>query len=259
MNEPKEKEYLTREISKIRGSIERLWRLTEKTELDRNECLNIIHRIDRSINSIISIFKSIWVKKLSEIPPEKLLMLENVLKKFFGKGMEEIISEHLTSLKLVDSSFLSYQLENPKTFKDEETKKSIRDFCKRLEEKITILENLLDLKRGGIEKIAEFLGEFPFFTENWAVGVVYLSAMEIAVKEALKKRGKETKRNFKENVNELIACLKNEGIQIGSLEELLPSTFWTVRNKIIHEGYSPTYEELETIIRYVINFMKKIE
>jgi len=50
--------------------------------------------------------------------------------------------------------------------------------------------------------------------------------------------------------------LKKEGVPIGGLDEVLPSAFWDLRNKTIHEGYSPTDEELRMVITYVEKFLE---
>jgi len=79
------------------------------------------------------------------------------------------------------------------------------------------------------------------------------------VKRALRKRGVEVARKFRENVRNLINVLRGEGVEVQGLEELLPSTFWEVRNRVVHEGYSPSYEELKIIVEYVKKFIEKVE
>lgn len=255
-------ERLTIEVGKIRGSLERLWRLSKAETLNRNECLNTIREIERSLNTIITVFEHTLVKRLREIPPDKLLISEAIIRAFTNRGVLEALSEVIVSIKsrLVPASLSSliYQLENPAFYKDDDVKRTIVSFCNDLEKSVLLLEDMLGLK-SGLLMLAEFPSRFPSFTVNWIIGVVYLSAMEISVKKALGKRGKNIKEKFKENVRSLISCLREEGVQIRGLEELLPSTFWDLRNKIIHEGYSPSNHELKTIVEYVTSFMEKIE
>jgi len=117
------------------------------------------------------------------------------------------------------------------------------------------LENNLGLKRG-VPLISELTARFPSFSDNWAVATVYLSAIEIAVKRALAERGEEIEKEFRKNVEKLIDILKKEGKPIGSLDEVLPSAFWDLRNKVVHEGRSPTDEELRMVIAFVKKFLE---
>jgi len=149
-------------------------------------------------------------------------------------------------------------LENPQFYKDDDVRRSIVEFYKELNSKLIALEDIIGLKLG-LQLISELISRFPSFTENWAIATVYLSAMEIAVKNALKRRGIEVKKEFRENVRRLIGTLRNEGIEVQSLEELLPSAFWEIRNRVVHEGHSPSNEELKIIVEYVKKFMEKIE
>jgi len=123
-----------------------------------------------------------------------------------------------------------------------------------------LVESSFGLELGrGLPLISELISRFPPFTESWAIATVYLSAMEVAVKRALRKRGVEVAREFRENVRNLINVLRSEGVEVQGLEELLPSTFWEMRNRVVHEGYSPSYEELKVIVEYVKKFIEKVE
>jgi hypothetical protein len=107
--------------------------------------------------------------------------------------------------------------------------------------------------------LAEFTSRFSDFKPNWVIATVYLTAMEIAVKRELKKRGKEIKEKFKDNFQSLLSCLKEKGVEVTELEKALPSIFWNIRHKVVHEGYSPENGELRTIVEHTIKLMEKIK
>jgi len=53
----------------------------------------------------------------------------------------------------------------------------------------------------------------------------------------------------------LLANLKDKGIEVSELEKQLPKVLWDIRNKVVHEGYSPSFEELEIITSYIEKFL----
>jgi len=255
------------EVRRLRGLLGRLWSLAKSEKLDRKECLNVINDIDRSFSAIASYMKS-WQENLSTLPSQEEATCANEYILYLDIG-QKLISFGAT-LRV-----LKYTLEHPQSYKDEDIKKNIIDFYKGLDSKLIPLEKILELKRG-LPLISELTSRFPQFTENWAIATVFLSAMEPAVKESLSKRGekiedeskenlshsrgkgteKEPKESFLEDVRKLFAILKKEGKHIGSLDEELPPAFRKLRNKVIHDGYSPTDEELRMVITYVMNFLE---
>jgi hypothetical protein len=75
--------------------------------------------------------------------------------------------------------------------------------------------------------------------------------MEIMVKDKLKELQLEVAGEFKNNYKMLLEKLKNRNIEVSELEKQLPNIFWDIRNKVVHEGSSPTPEELEIITKYI--------
>jgi TRAP-type C4-dicarboxylate transport system substrate-binding protein len=71
------------------------------------------------------------------------------------------------------------------------------------------------------------------------------------VKDKLKELRLEMAGEFKNNYKTLLAKLKEKNIEVSELEKQLPNIFWDIRNKVVHEGYSPTPEELEIITKYI--------
>jgi len=229
--------------------LDRLWILTKSRELDRRERLNTINDVDRSLIAVILTLLHL-IEDLTELPPQRYKGLMDAI-----GVLTLVVRDFYPSL-----SDLRYQLERPDLYNDDDVRTSIVDFCKRLEAIIMLVESSFGLElRRDLPLISELISRFPPFTESWAIATVYLSAMEVAVKRALRKRGMEVAREFRENIRNLINVLRGEGVEVQGLEELLPSTFWEVRNRVVHEGYSPSYEELKIIVEYVKKFIEKVE
>lgn len=151
---------------------------------------------------------------------------------------------------------ISY-LENPQTYSDEEVRRHITEFCKELEGKTMTFEIEMGIK-DELLLLSEFSALFPIFTPNWIIATIYLTGMEIIVKKELQRRGKELKDKFKDNFRLLLSCLKEEGVEVAELDKLLTPILWDLRNKVIHEGYSPTDEELKIIREHVTKLMEKL-
>lgn len=216
------------EFGKIKGNLRRLWNLTKAEKLDRSECLNTVHEIDKSLHNIIALFRISFKERLAEIEPEKLMLVEIITRTFGRTSLTNILNEWLSiierSLLPTDLPLLIFKLENPQTYSDKDVNSSIINFCKDLEGKMIIFEAELDIK-DELFLLAEFTSLFPAFTPNWIVATVYLTAMEIVVKKELKKRDKEVKDKFKENFQTLLSCLEEEKVKITELEKSLPPIF----------------------------------
>jgi len=254
------REHILAEFGKIRGNLRKLWNIAKMEEIDRNECLNVTHEIDKSLRNIINLFRYSVAKRLSEIESERLMLMEITVEALGGTSLTNILDEGLSTIErsLLPStlSTLVYELENPQYYDNKKVKNSIVTFVKDLESKMIILETELNVKNE-LFLLSEFTSLFPAFTPNWIVATTYLTAMEIVVKMELKKRGKELKSTFKENFQILLSCLKEEDFEITQLEKALPSIFWDIRHKVIHEGYSPKDEELKIIREYIIKLIER--
>lgn len=237
--------YILREIGRLKGNLKRLWELSKQSPLDRDNCKDVLLEIRKSFrllreylrDNIDIISRSFALGKLE---PTKYIL-------FSVKRPEEWLKETLNWDSEI--SWAISLLESPEP-KDENIKDVIVSLAENLEASINKFEHILDLK-SGIIKISEFLSTFPQFTENWSIAVCYLTAMEIAVKNKLKELGLKPTGEFKKDYETLLANLKDKGIELSELEKQLPKIFWDIRNKVVHEGYSPSSEELEIITSYI--------
>jgi len=238
---------ISKEIGRLKSYVKYLWELSKQSQLDRNNCKNTVLEIRKSLTILWNLMQETVLELIRGLGLEKRLLfmiitgkdLETSVKEFFKWPPYE--SEISTVILMLDS---------PEYYKDKEVKERISRLAESLETAITTLELKLNLKQG-VSRLSEFLTTFPQFTENWAVALCYLASMEIMVKNKLKELGLKVDEGFRENYEKLLEKLKEEGIQVSELEKRLPKIFWEIRNRVVHEGYSPTSDELEMIIKYV--------
>jgi hypothetical protein len=243
---------VSKEVGKLRGNIKYLWELSKQSPLDRENCKNALLEIRKSFKLLWAILQDATLERVKELDPDKYILFTLLAK----RTPEELIKEAFKWLPYESeiSSVITI-LDSPEYHKDKDVKESIARLVESLEAGLSKLERQWNLKEG-VCKIFEFLAIFPQFTENWSIAVCYLTAMEIVVKNKLEELGLETAKEFKSNYNTLLAKLKDKNIEVPELEKELPNIFWNIRNKVVHEGYSPTSEELEIITKYVERILK---
>jgi len=252
-------EVLGAEVIKLRGYLDRLWNLTKSEKLDRKECLNAISDVDRSLNAVFNALTLYFSKENAKLSPQELVSKEHdrlsLIELAFYNALSKAITRGGSNFYVIVLASIKHMLEHPEHYSDRFIIRATRLFCKELESDILLLEGFFELRRG-VHLISELTSRFPQFTENWAIATLYLSAMETAVMKSLSERGEKIENEFKENVVKLVVALKEEGVHIGGLDEVLPPAFWELRNKVFHEGYSPTDEEIRTVITFVRKFLE---
>ena len=99
------------------------------------------------------------------------------------------------------------------------------------------------------------------FSENWIVAVVYLQALEVIVNKLVKELNIEVPKEagFKDKFKAVIEKLRDKAVELAKLEEQLPQVFWELRHKVVHAGYEPRKDELNTIISWTLQILKKFE
>jgi len=239
---------VSREIGRLKGNLKRLWELSKQSPLDRNNCKDVLLEIRKSFRLLSAYIQDIILDSFEKLEPTKYIIFTTII----GKTPEEWVKENFKMPNIYESdiSMIISFLDHPEYYKDEDIKDKIVSLVEKLEVSISKLERQLSLNQG-IAKISEFFSTFPQFTENWSIAVCYLTAMEIAVKNKLKELGLMPTGEFKKDYEKLLANLKDKGIEVSELEKQLPKILWNIRNKVIHEGYSPSYEELEIITKYI--------
>jgi len=114
---------------------------------------------------------------------------------------------------------------------------------------------------GFIPRLNEFITKHSQFSENWAVAMCYLGAMEVALNRFLekfnvnleefrvKKHSANNNYTFGDKYYGFCRYLERHGIYLSKFEEELPKAFYRIRNEVVHEGYSPNDKDLELIIK----------
>jgi len=235
------------EIGRLRGSIKHLWNLSKETTLNRNDCKNLVLEIRKSLKIVWELAQDFLIDRIGGLDPSKRLLLTVIA----GKDPEALVKEAFRYPAFEsDVSGVISRLDSPEYYKDKDVKENISRLVENLEAELSKVEVKLNMKYG-LPKISEFITTFPQFTDNWAVAACYLTAMDIMVNRKLEELGLERGTGFRDNYNKLLEKFKEQNVEISELEKRLPNVFWDIRNKVIHLGYSPTYNEVETITSYI--------
>ncbi len=95
--------------------------------------------------------------------------------------------------------------------------------------------------------------------EEWASAALFLSLLEIMFNEKLvqlgEPRDKVNDMSFQNKVKNLSSKASANGIQIDSL---FAESFYKIRNRVLHEGRSPTSDELQSISDFVHKLYQSI-
>ena len=235
------------EIGRLRGNIKHLWNLSKETTLNRHDCKNVVLEIRKSLKVLWELMQNFLIDRTKELDFDKRVLMTIIA----GKDPEVLIKEAFRYPTFEsDVSGVISSLDSLEYYKDKDVKERISRLVENLEADLSTIEVKLGMKYG-LPKISEFIATFPQFTDNWAVAACYLTAIEIVVNRKLEELGLERGTGFKDNYDKLLEKLKEQNVEMSELEKRLPSVFWDIRNKVIHSGYSPTHNEVETITTHI--------
>ena len=225
------------ELSKLKGVIEKLKKEVRNEKLNRNKCKDYLFELRSHLKNLGKFEWNLYHSFGLDLEYGKII-------ESFDPGLKRL--GHLAFTD-IDSSRVN----------DAEIRNKIYAFTSDLDNYIVSFKSwpfFIDIT--GLSKIAELVGEQPGgLDENWATASCYLSAMEIVTNKKRKELElKDDKKKFNEKFKELLKKLEEQGTKISEVERQLQTTFWNIRHKVIHAGYSPTQEELELIT----NWSKKI-
>lgn len=110
----------------------------------------------------------------------------------------------------------------------------------------------------GLKSLIAKLG----LNENWIVAIAYLQSLEITVNKLVKELEIQVNEEagFKDKFRTLIRHLKEKAKieELTLFEKKLPEIFWDLRHKVVHAGYSPRKDELNTIIQWTTKILEKL-
>jgi hypothetical protein len=87
------------ETGKIKGNLKKLWNLTKPEKIDRNEALNAVREIDKSIANIVKLFEILVVYKFGALDPSEQIKFD-VIARMFGKtGFSQVISDMVSYVR----------------------------------------------------------------------------------------------------------------------------------------------------------------
>lgn len=94
---------------------------------------------------------------------------------------------------------------------------------------------------------------FPILSEwglsmNWAIAASALTLMEVIVNRKYDELEISKEGSFRDRYERLNSEAGKKNVE---LPNLLTDAFWRIRNKVIHAGEEPSYEEVKLIIDYL--------
>jgi len=242
------------EMGKIKGHLEKLKEEIKQTKLQNRP---LYRSILLEIKSSLQKIKFFLLKpRINEVLKEvKTMNIPLIILQAYGYEMIENAVKGMIDPQISKVDSTIYCIDTPQYYNDEGLRKEIGNMIVSLDGFLTILYHQIlapfSLSLTGLPQIAELISMKPELTENWATANCYLSAMEIIVNKKRKELGlKEEEKEFNEKFKDLLNILQEKGLKVSELEKQLPSTFWKVRHKVIHAGYSPTTDELELIVTW---------
>jgi len=246
------------DLAKVKKLLGELRELANAKPIDRDRCIHIFRELYVSYN-VLTVSLVAYVaehkklrrilKNISRLVESGSVALDRYIKFCMSMKLDEVneIAEE-QSIQLINSI---------NEVSDEIIIDMITMFYSEFMTILNALEQLLDIP-SGFQYLIPLIEKYGV-NINWIVAITYLSKMEVVVNDTLKRLGVNVKGVFKERVNALLKELEKRGVQFGELEKLLTSTFWDLRNKVVHGGYTPSEKELQIIVLAVNEFLGKIK
>jgi len=254
------------ELGKLKGLVKSLKVVISKPEIERNLLRTELQEILMSLESLRTYLKHYidevqmdsfinFMASASQAQQQKVqLSLQDLLKLLSTPKIPENEIESLFSTLNATLMLLDYAKDLP----DGYFKEKVGGIISKLSSLLASIESSLGISLHEAVKISELLGIVDRWgmSERWAVAACYLTALEIVVNKKLKELGIESSDKFKEKFRQLVKALSEKGVDVGELEKKLPEVFWELRNKVIHEGYEPKEDELNTIVEWTMKIIE---
>ncbi len=251
------------ELGKLIGLLENLRYEVKKDKLDRNECKLLVSEFRAALTNLkqclIEVLRSFERQESDSHKADVFSFLKAVGEMFQSRKFEDSLDPLLSKIDLV------YQLDNPSSYSDKDIQNRMLEFARDLEVVIATLDRRIfkRLQMGvtGLSRIGELVSEkLAGLDENWVAANTYLSAMEIMVNKKLAELGiKKEGLAFDKRFEELLKALETKGGKISEAEKRLTPVFWAIRNKVVHQGYSPNQKELDLVTDWVKSIIRSLD
>lgn len=217
-----------------------------KGDINRNKCKILWGRVKTSLNTIKNLLNANSLIKNS--PSLSKVLYDYLYDNSLDSRVEELINNPIPD-------FIISEFNDPvRVISD------IRLCLRRIWGFYGISDEFFPMIR-----MMRFVSKNPLkLNQNWAVAVVYLTALEIAVNTKRKEFGlRDTKeisengerrvvhKTFEERFRELVKVTQGSDLNFKGIKRELPQAFWKVRNDVVHGGHIPDDEELKFIIEWV--------
>ncbi len=271
--------FLNSTVEEIVYKIENLEELLEilkyelgKERLNRNSVQDILFKCKELLDSL----KTLSKRYDDETQSKSFIHFLNLAQRAQSQGVtmsaEELFSILVTpklpvndieSLSSYISTLLTLFTHASDKLSDEYYREKLYEVVPKIKELVESIAVSVGTTPGILPKLGRLvpLTSSWGFSENWIVAVAYLQALEVVINKLVKELNIEIPKEaaFKDKFKAVIEKLHDRAVELAKLEEQLPQVFWELRHKVVHAGYEPRKDELNTIISWTIQILKKLK
>lgn len=229
----------------LRKTVKLLTIETEKTNLDAGKVTRYFNETFSQLCNLSSLFNQAF--PVSQEQQKQRGDLLNIFVDNYKKTNEKVAC-----------------LGNP-FFSSQEVRVSIFEWITSIDTYLRVVESTLSVGEPKFFRTLNFfiekVGEKLELLESWSLATIYLTAFDIAINRIAKKHDysppneEKNEERWKAKAAFVLKKLEEENKGLGQLEKALTSHLWNLRNKVVHNGYSPNENELELIRKIVTSII----
>lgn len=227
------------------------------------DCVKEIHRIFYNRKKIdVSEFRPVYqiLLRFLEVVANATNTFRDKIRKFINKC--DNFKNYLTKKSINDEYY----------YNNEQVLDTLYDFCSELSIFSSNLEYNIEKEIYNLDlttpKSIPFMKLFNFISfktrdwlelnDRWACAACYLASLEISVNKACNQLNIKGKK-FKEKLTNLTNQMKEDGVNIDTIEREFTFKLYDFRSRILHGGYIPDEEGFNYILKIVPGFIQNIK
>ena len=259
-------------IENLEGLLEELKYELSREKLDRSKIQDVLFKCKELLNSL----KTLCKRYSDETQLTSIIRFLNLAQRVQSQGdtvsVEELFSIFTTpkisvgdieNLSSYISTLLTLFTHASEKLSDEYYREKLYVVVPKIKELVESIAVSVGATPGTLPKLGKLASLTPAwdFGENWIVAIAYLQALEVVINKLVKEPNVEVPKEtrFKDRFKAIIEKLRDKAVELAELEERLPQVFWDLRHKVVHEGYEPNKDELNTIISWTLQILEKLK
>jgi predicted secreted protein len=241
-----------------------------KDTINKNKVQDLLFKTKELLENLRILTKKyndemVWniLFSLLRLGQQTQIQKEDVILNIFKSATLKLPIEDIEGLITHTSILLTLFTHAHEKLSNEYYREKLYEIVPKIEGLLNNVKVSLKVEVGVLPKLGSLIYKVaPWnFGEKWIVAIAYLQAFEIIINILAEyfnieiKDGKGFKDKFKAVIKELSSARGQ--IELVKLEEKIPEIFWDIRNKVVHGGYEPSKEELDTIMFWTSQLLEK--